>query len=1421
MGDITLRRSDRLAVESLLVTLRTLKESESWSEEELERLAIQKFRVLQRYNPGSRRLIEECRKILKSVSRRSENSEKKVDSKKRKKRSDFTGRMSVSGNENIVPVATTVPTTPTITVAGSRPLPFENTPTVTGVGGHHIPFVGTPVVTGIGGYQTPFGMQASVPNYIPYYINYPPNHQATSSLRILSNITKYSKTNPRPFKHYIEDLQVMFRIEKIPEEDWGDILWLSLDDQIREELGHIPESVKTSYISLKATLMEKFATHPEAKQSRMEADVFELNVADGEKLMKSLKSYVELMKKGFSDMDQKQLVEAAEKILYKIKVFGDLQELIFEAYAACKEYIVDARRNRRSADNEEKKAKNVIRCYYCGGDNHKKSQCKKLKNESENNKNLSNINSKSVKNTSGRIDKGRKNGVSVLAEVSGKEAEIYLDTGSDINIISVDDVEPLKVKNIKLKTERFEVGGGDESNVNTLITTGCGDLDVKFGACNFKVKCHFVTDNRLFAPSLMMLGNEFLDRLNSYKVDNQNKVFILNDLCEVPLILHKIENSFPCEGKKKVRRVNVIRDEQMVHEEEKLKETYKEAFSLNNFDIGRCVVPATKIQLVKDVELPKPVKYNYNPIKARQIAELKIPSMEAGIIVPDDDMSCKFVSNHVLVAKPRGLWRLCLDVRILNKYILPMPIDLPNIEQVIYKMSKQKYFFCIDLTQSFLQIELLKEDQDLFGVYTHKGIYKYTRVVFGSRCSSQLFVKALNTVLKDFIESNNDDWGVICYVDDIVGFAKSFSQLKTLAKDVILTLKDNGFKINREKSKFFARKCTFLSYEITKDGFTISDAYLDKLKQYEMPQNVKQLKRFLGMAQYFKRNLNNLGLIIKPLLNLLKKDTCWKFDQKCIDAYNKVIDLMTSKPLICSPMYDGREFYLMVDSSLDGFGSMLYQLDGKKKCVIAYHAERFKEFKVRPSAIELELLGIYKALVHYSSMLYGCKVVIQNDHKPMNAYTKTTLSPKSLYYIEKMEEFDYQIVYKDNNSVKVVDSLSRQFITGIITIDQHLDGNKPDDKTIRDIFYKIHDKMGHFSYSRTYPLVCEYLSYPGLSKDYSEYLRSCDVCKKVNPAVPVKIQKGLAVATRPLQIVSTDVLGPLISSENNFKFVLNIVDSLSRFIVLVPLHSTSGQEVWTKFRDEFIYSYGIPVIIISDGASYYLGENFTNGCAEFGIIHRVSRAGYHNDNTLSERSFKTLNDCLRKQLVDINHIRWPEFIKPIQFFMNNTVHKSLTTTPSQLFMGIKNRIMDMKNDKLYDVTMTPYIAEKSYEIAKLVLAEKNNFDYEKYDDKDRFFGLKCGGEPEKVSDCGNYKKKSSKILKNNPSKLSVGSEVLILESVKNKLNPKWKDGYVITKRSGTTVYVKQINGGRGRPLKRHITQVKPNWVRSSLEEDLI
>uniref|UniRef100_A0A0N5BI91 Clr5 domain-containing protein n=1 Tax=Strongyloides papillosus TaxID=174720 RepID=A0A0N5BI91_STREA len=241
MEDITLWRSDRLAIESLLVTLRTLKESESWSEEELERLAIQKFWVLQRYNLGSKRLIEECRKILKSVKRSSANSEKKVDSKKRKKRSNFSESMSASKINNIAPVTTTAPGTPIVTIAGSQHLPFVNTPIATGVGSHQIPLLGTPMVAGLGGYQTPYGMNNNKSSYV----------------------------------------------EKIPEEDWGDVLWLSLEDQIREEIEYLPESVKTNYISLKATLMEKFATHLEAKQSRMEADVYELNFADGEKLMKS------------------------------------------------------------------------------------------------------------------------------------------------------------------------------------------------------------------------------------------------------------------------------------------------------------------------------------------------------------------------------------------------------------------------------------------------------------------------------------------------------------------------------------------------------------------------------------------------------------------------------------------------------------------------------------------------------------------------------------------------------------------------------------------------------------------------------------------------------------------------------------------------------------------------------------------------------------------------------------------------------------------------------------------------------------------------------------------------------------------------------------------------------------------------------
>uniref|UniRef100_A0A0K0FHZ3 SEA domain-containing protein n=1 Tax=Strongyloides venezuelensis TaxID=75913 RepID=A0A0K0FHZ3_STRVS len=128
--------------------------------------------------------------------------------------------MSVNDAGGSTPVTTTVPVTLTITIAGSHSLPFENTPIVTGEGRRQIALFETPLITVGGGYQNPCGINTSVQSYVSYFVNYPPpNQQVTSLLQILSNISKYLKTNPRSFKHYIENLQVMFRIEKISEED--------------------------------------------------------------------------------------------------------------------------------------------------------------------------------------------------------------------------------------------------------------------------------------------------------------------------------------------------------------------------------------------------------------------------------------------------------------------------------------------------------------------------------------------------------------------------------------------------------------------------------------------------------------------------------------------------------------------------------------------------------------------------------------------------------------------------------------------------------------------------------------------------------------------------------------------------------------------------------------------------------------------------------------------------------------------------------------------------------------------------------------------------------------------------------------------------------------------------------------------------
>ena len=106
---------------------------------------------------------------------------------------------------------------------------------------------------------------------------------------------------------------------------------------------------------------------------------------------------------------------------------------------------------------------------------------------------------------------------------------------------------------------------------------------------------------------------------------------------------------------------------------------------------------------------------------------------------------------------------------------------------------------------------------------------------------------------------------VIIYIDDIMIVSESFEEHLELVEKVLNTLLKNGIKIKTSKCEFFQEQISFLGHIVSKNGIRKSPEYIEKIQTFPKPKNVTQMRRFLGLANFQRKFVDNFSVIANPL----------------------------------------------------------------------------------------------------------------------------------------------------------------------------------------------------------------------------------------------------------------------------------------------------------------------------------------------------------------------------------------------------------------------------------------------------------------------------------------------------------------------------------------------------------------------------
>jgi hypothetical protein len=143
-------------------------------------------------------------------------------------------------------------------------------------------------------------------------------------------------------------------------------------------------------------------------------------------------------------------------------------------------------------------------------------------------------------------------------------------------------------------------------------------------------------------------------------------------------------------------------------------------------------------------------------------------------------------------------------------------------------------------------------------------------------------------------------------------------------EEVLKQIEKANFKIKPSKCSFAANKTKFLGFIISEKGIEPNPAKIEAIKNYPVPKTTKQIKRFLGMASYYRRFIPNFSSITEPINRLLKKNARFNWSDQCHFGFNKIIYHLTNPPLLAFPDFN-KEFILSTDALNSGLGAVLSQ----------------------------------------------------------------------------------------------------------------------------------------------------------------------------------------------------------------------------------------------------------------------------------------------------------------------------------------------------------------------------------------------------------------------------------------------------------------------------------------------------------------